>query len=109
MVDIVRRYRRYLILIIRTRPDKKLTGFLRESYSGSSLFGGVGTVLPGTVLGTLLIQMVQSGLVFARVDIFAQPLFQAGVILLAVLIDSLRSGLIARLSRRNIRKLEGNT
>ena len=76
---------------------------------GSSLFGGVGTVLPGTVLGTLLIQMVQSGLVFTRVDIFVQPLFQAGVILLAVLIDSLRSGLITRLSRRTIRKLEEST
>lgn len=71
---------------------------------GASLFGGVGSVLPGTVLGTLLIQMVQSGLVFARVDIFVQPLVQALVIFLAVLIDSLRSTLLSRLRRRTIRK-----
>lgn len=71
---------------------------------GTSLFGGVGSVFPGTVLGTLLIQMVQSGLVFARVDIFIQPLVQALVILTAVLIDSARNGLLARLRRRTIRK-----
>lgn len=71
---------------------------------GTSLFGGVGSVFPGTVLGTVLIQMVQSGLVFARVDIFIQPLVQALVIFVAVLIDSARSGLITRLRRRNIRK-----
>ena len=71
---------------------------------GTSLFGGVGSVFPGTVLGTLLIQMVQSGLVFTRVDIFVQPLFQALVIFIAVVIDSLRSGLLTRLGRRTIRK-----
>jgi ribose transport system permease protein len=71
---------------------------------GASLFGGVGTVFPGTLLGTLLIQMVQSGLVFARVDIFVQPLVQALVIFLAVVIDSWRNLVIKRLSRRNIRK-----
>ena len=71
---------------------------------GASLFGGVGTVFPGTVLGTLLIQMVQSGLVFARIDIFVQPLIQALVIFVAVVIDSLRNLMLARLRRRNIRK-----
>lgn len=71
---------------------------------GTSLFGGVGSVFPGTVLGTVLIQMVQSGLVFTRVDIFVQPLVQAGVIFVAVVIDSLRNGYITRLTRRNIRK-----
>ena len=76
---------------------------------GTSLFGGVGSVFPGTVLGTLLIQMVQSGLVFTRVDIFVQPLFQALVIFIAVLIDSLRSGLLTRLGRRTIRKEASRT
>lgn len=71
---------------------------------GASLFGGVGSVLPGTVLGTLLIQMVQSGLVFARIDIFVQPLIQALVIFVAILIDSLRNTMLARLRRRTIRK-----
>lgn len=70
---------------------------------GTSLFGGVGSV-PGTVLGTVLIQMVQSGLVFARVDLFIQPLIQASIIFLAVLIDSLRNRTLERLKRRVIRK-----
>lgn len=71
---------------------------------GTSLFGGVGSVFPGTVLGTLLIQMVQSGLVFARVDVFVQPLVQALVLLVAVLVDSARNGYLTKLKRRNIRK-----
>jgi len=70
---------------------------------GTSLFGGVGSVL-GTVLGTVLIQMVQAGLVFTRVDLFIQPLVQALIIFLAVLIDSLRSRYLGSLKRRVIRK-----
>ena len=70
---------------------------------GTSLFGGVGSVLPGTVLGAVLIQMVQSGLVFLRVDIYLQPLVQAFIIFVAVFLDSLRNTFIARLGRRTIR------
>ena len=70
---------------------------------GTSLFGGVGSVLPGTVLGAVLIQMVQSGLVFLRVDIYLQPLVQAFIIFAAVLLDSLRNAYLGRLRRRTIR------
>lgn len=70
---------------------------------GTSLFGGVGSVLPGTVLGAVLIQMVQSGLVFLRVDIYLQPLIQAFIIFAAVFLDSLRNTYLARLGRRRIR------
>ena len=70
---------------------------------GASLFGGVGTVLPGTVLGAILIQMVQSGLVFLRVDIYVQPLVQAAIIFLAVLLDSVRNSTLRNLDRRKIR------
>ncbi len=70
---------------------------------GTSLFGGVGSVLPGTVLGAVLIQMVQSGLVFLRVDIYLQPLVQAGIIFVAVLLNSLRNAVLVRLQRRTIR------
>ncbi len=74
---------------------------------GASLFGGVGTVFPGTVLGAVMIQMVQSGLVFTRVDIFVQPIILALVIFFSVAIDSLRNMYIARLTRRTIRKESG--
>jgi len=70
---------------------------------GTSLFGGIGSVFPGTLLGALLIQMVTIGLVWAQVDLYLQPLVQAGIIFLAVLLDSIRIRQLARLSRRHIR------
>lgn len=70
---------------------------------GTSLFGGIGSILPGTVLGAVLIQMVQSGLVFVRVDIYLQPIIQAAIIFFAVLLDSIRSRKLADLGKRRIR------
>lgn len=73
---------------------------------GASLFGGRGRVFPGTVLGTVLIQMVGIGLVFTQVDLYAQPLVVAAIIFLAVALDSLRTRQLARLERRRIRVSE---
>jgi ribose transport system permease protein len=70
---------------------------------GTSLFGGLGTVFPGTVLGAVLIQMIQTGLIFAKVDIYLQPLITAGIILFAILLDAFRNTQLQKLRRRNIR------
>jgi ribose/xylose/arabinose/galactoside ABC-type transport system permease subunit len=70
---------------------------------GVSLFGGVGKVFPGVVLGAVFIQAVSVNLVSARVDLYLHPLIAAGFIFLAVLIDSLRNMYLTKLSRRNIR------
>jgi ribose transport system permease protein len=70
---------------------------------GTSLFGGIGSVFPGTVIGAVLIQMVWSGLVFAQVDLYLQPLIFAAILFLAVLLDSVRSRYLIKLRRRNIR------
>ncbi len=70
---------------------------------GTSLFGGVGSVFPGTVLGALLIQMVWSGLVFTQVNLYLQPLVFAGILFIAVLLDSVKNRLIAKMRRRRIR------
>jgi ribose transport system permease protein len=70
---------------------------------GTSLFGGVGSVFPGTLLGAVLIQMVTIGLVSAQVDLYLQPLVQAVIIFLAVLLDSIRTRRLAWLGRRHIR------
>lgn len=70
---------------------------------GTSLFGGVGNVFPGTVIGILLIQMIQNGLIFMRVDLYLQEMVKAMVILFAVFVDAQRMSLIKRLERRNIR------
>jgi len=73
---------------------------------GTSLFGGIGSVFPGTVLGTVMIQMIQAGLVFTQVDLYIQPLVMAGIIFTAVLIDSLRNIQLKKLERRHIMKKE---
>lgn len=74
---------------------------------GTSLFGGVGSVLPGTLLGAVLIQMIQTGLIFTRVDIYIQPLITAGIIFFAVLLDAFRNNQLQKMRRRNIRVDKG--
>jgi ribose/xylose/arabinose/galactoside ABC-type transport system permease subunit len=71
---------------------------------GASLFGGIGTVFPGTVLGTVMIEMIQAGLVFSNIDIYIQPIIMAAIIFSAVFIDSERTTQIKKLERRNILK-----
>ncbi len=70
---------------------------------GASLSGGIGAVFPGTVLGAIMIQMIQAGLVYMQVDLYIQPLISAGIIFLAVFLDSIRSSYITKLEKRNIR------
>ncbi len=74
---------------------------------GASLFGGVGMVFPGTVLGTIMIQMIQAGLVFSNIDLYIQPLIMAFIILFAVFLDSMRNIHLKKLERRNIMKVDG--
>ena len=70
---------------------------------GTSLFGGVGNVFPGTALGAILIQMIAGGLVFTQTNIYLQPLFMGGIIFLAVLMDSGKIIRIKKMRKRNIR------
>jgi ribose/xylose/arabinose/galactoside ABC-type transport system permease subunit len=71
---------------------------------GSSLFGGIGSAL-GAVVGATLIQTVKTGLAFTGVNLYLQPILQAAIILLAVLVDSLREARMRSLRRRAIRPL----
>jgi ribose transport system permease protein len=57
---------------------------------GTSLSGGRGSVL-GTVVGTLIIGVLNSGLIILRVPPFWQKVIKGGVILLAVAIDKLNA------------------
>ena len=57
---------------------------------GTSLFGGRGRVLPGTVLGALLLAPSSAAWWSHGVDPYLYPLITAAVIFLAVLLDSLR-------------------
>lgn len=69
---------------------------------GTSLFGGVGTAF-GAVVGSVLVQMVQAGMVFVRVNLYLQPIVLAGIIFIAVFFDSLRGARLQKLKRRFIR------
>jgi ribose transport system permease protein len=72
---------------------------------GASLFGGVGNVF-GTVIGALLIQLVQTGLAFNGVNLYLQPMVKALIIFLAIFLDSLRDANMKKLKRRFIRPVE---
>jgi len=67
---------------------------------GTSLFGGRGSIFPGTLIGVLVIQCIQNGLVMVAADPYLYPLITGGVIFLIVLIDSLR-----HLQQKRIQKL----
>ena len=62
---------------------------------GTSLFGGVGYAF-GAVVGSVLVQMVQAGMVFIKVNLYLQPMVLAGIIFLAVFFDSLRERRLLR-------------
>lgn len=70
---------------------------------GTSLFGGCGRVFPGTVLGAVLLKCIFNGLVIVQADPYFYPLITSAIIFVAVLLDSLRSDLIHRFSKRRIR------
>lgn len=70
---------------------------------GTSLFGGVGLVFPGTFIGVMLMQMIQTGMVYLQVDGYLQDIVVACVIFFAIFIDAQRIGLLRKLERRTIR------
>jgi ribose/xylose/arabinose/galactoside ABC-type transport system permease subunit len=57
---------------------------------GTSLFGGRGGVLPGTLAGVLLLIIINNGLGTRGVSPYVYPFVAAGVIFLAIYLDSLK-------------------
>jgi ribose/xylose/arabinose/galactoside ABC-type transport system permease subunit len=62
---------------------------------GVSMFGGAGTVI-GTVIGSLIIAVLTTGLVMLNVDAFWQFIVVGAVVIIAVLIDQSRDLILAR-------------
>jgi ribose transport system permease protein len=83
--------------------QKEFSAIAAAVLGGTSLFGGRGHVFPGTLLGAVLIQAVENGLVILNADPYLYPLVTSAIIFLAVLVDSLRTTLLAKQSRRTIR------
>jgi ribose/xylose/arabinose/galactoside ABC-type transport system permease subunit len=57
---------------------------------GTSLFGGRGSVLPGTLAGVLLLIIINNGLGTRGVSPYVYPFVAGGVIFLAIYLDSLK-------------------
>jgi ribose transport system permease protein len=57
----------------------------------------------GTVFGAVLIQTVENGLVMTNADPYVYPLIISAIIFIAVLVDSIRTGILDRLEMRKIR------
>jgi len=70
---------------------KEFAAIAAAVLGGTSLFGGRGTVLPGTLLGTLLIQTIENGLVVVNADPYLYPMVISAVIFIAVGLESLRA------------------
>jgi ribose transport system permease protein len=58
---------------------------------GTSLAGGEGSIIPGTLFGALLLLIIENGLNLAHADIYFYPLVRGLVLFLAVLIDSIKN------------------
>jgi ribose/xylose/arabinose/galactoside ABC-type transport system permease subunit len=86
---------------------KELDVIAAAVLGGASLFGGAGNAF-GAVVGAVLIQMVQTGLVFTEVNLYLQPMIQSSIIFLAVFFDGIRSAKLAKLTRRFIRSAHGS-
>ena len=84
--------------------NKEFVAIAAAVLGGTSLFGGRGRVLPGTAIGALLMQSVDNGLNILNADPYLYPLVIGGIIFLAVAVDSGRSALLQRLSRRPVRR-----
>ncbi len=83
--------------------QKEFAAIAAAVLGGTSLFGGRGRVFPGTLLGAVLIQTVENGLVILNADPYLYPLVTSAIIFIAVSLDCLRQRLVERLSRRLIR------
>jgi ribose/xylose/arabinose/galactoside ABC-type transport system permease subunit len=57
---------------------------------GASLFGGKGKILPGALIGIIMIQMILNGLTLARVSPFVYQVIRGIIIFIAVMVDSLK-------------------
>ena len=70
-----------------------LTSIAAVIIGGASLLGGEGTII-GTVIGALIIAIIQNGLIFLGINPFWQFIAVGTVIILAVLVDQTKKQLV---------------
>jgi ribose transport system permease protein len=70
--------------------QKEFAAIAAAVLGGTSLFGGRGNVLPGTLIGAMLIQAIENGLVVINANPYVYPMVTSAAIFAAVLLESLR-------------------
>jgi ribose transport system permease protein len=71
--------------------QKEFAAIAAAALGGTSLFGGRGNVLPGALIGALLIQTIENGLVILNANPYLYPLVTSAVIMAAISLESLRA------------------
>lgn len=71
--------------------QKEFAAIAAAVLGGTSLFGGRGNILPGALVGSLLIQVIENGLVLINADPYLYSMIISGVIFLAILLESFRT------------------
>lgn len=70
--------------------QKEFAAIAAAVLGGTSLFGGRGNILPGALVGSLLIQTVENGLVLSNANPYIYPMVTSVVIFAAILLESVR-------------------
>ncbi|MEN1783718.1 MAG: ABC transporter permease [Bacteroidota bacterium] len=70
--------------------QREFTAIAAVVLGGTSLFGGTGKIFPGTLIGAILIQSIESGLVMVSLDPYLYAVITAGILFFVVLIDSIK-------------------
>lgn len=68
----------------------EFNGAIAVIVGGTSTFGGKGSIIPGTLMGVLLIQMIENGLVISGVNSYYIALVRGSLIFIAMAFDALR-------------------
>lgn len=79
---------------------KEFAAIAAAVLGGTSLYGGRGKILPGTLLGALLTQTIENGLVVINANPYLYPMVISVVIFAAVVLESLRNRSQGRLGHR---------
>ncbi|MEE0419774.1 MAG: ABC transporter permease [Lachnospiraceae bacterium] len=57
---------------------------------GASLFGGKGRILPGAIIGIVMVQVITNGLTIIGASAYAFTIFRGVIIFIAVMMDSIK-------------------
>jgi ribose/xylose/arabinose/galactoside ABC-type transport system permease subunit len=63
---------------------------------GTSLLGGIGTIIPGTLIGVIFLNSIENGLGLLGANVHSFPVVRGVVIYLAMLTDSFKRSLSSK-------------